>query len=187
MSRANSHRADTVRMPSNRRKTRPVLAALLMLPALTAFAACGTARVATSRPDGQMAAAAGNGLDGSTAPAAACEPARGPGMTVVGAFATTVGGVRQWQAQQIAMDAKRAGRPSSSIGHATWSSERSTGTKAVLCYLDGTIDKAPPPAPDGTATVPFNRAIIAVLEDGSVTAVTLGYQGNIPVHAPPAS
>lgn len=190
MSRADYRRASAVRMPLTRREFPRALVALLFLPLLTAFAACGrdTSRGATSGQDVEIASARGDGSDTSTAPEAACEPDRGPGMMVVGAFDTSVGGVRQWQAEQIAIDLERAGMPSSSgDGQATWSSELSATTNAVLCYLDGTVNKAPPPTPDEPEPVPFNRAVMAVLEDGSVIAVTLGYQGSIPVRPPPRS
>ena len=161
-----------------------MLAAVLVLPSLAAFAACASARGAASGHDGGTASTPVSDPAGNTAPTSACEAARGPGMTVIRAFATTVGGVRQWEAQQTAMDAERAGEPSSSVGQATWSDARSAGTGAVLCYLDGAVAKAPPPTPGGPDPAPFDRVVVAVLDDGSVTAVVLGYRENIPVHAP---
>jgi hypothetical protein len=164
------------------------LLASLML-ALLAVASCagGSSQVATSehdaavKPGSQPAVSA----TASNAPETACESALQPGLTVVRAFGTTVGGVRQWQAQQISRDSARAGEAAPSGSQSTWSSEKSATSKAVLCYLDGTINKAPPQPAGGAAPEPFNRAVVAVLEDGSAIAVTLGYQQNIPVNAPP--
>jgi hypothetical protein len=85
------------------------------------------------------------------------------------------------------MDAERSGEPRSTVAQTTWCRERSDVTTAVLCYFDGPIAKAPPPAPQGTAPTPFDRAVVAVMEDASVTAVALGYRENLPLHAPPRS
>jgi hypothetical protein len=172
-----------------RRRAARVPVALLFLPLLAAVTACGhgTPQAATSGQDVEIASAQSSGPEVSTAPEAACESAGGPESVVIAAFDTTVGGVRQWQAEQVAMDLERAGRPSSEDdGQATWSSELSAATDAVLCYLDGTVNKAPPPTPDGPEPVPFDRAVVAVLEDASVIGVTLGYQDTLPVHAPPS-
>lgn len=133
----------------------------------------------------QPLSASGAPADASTAPATACQPALQPGLTVVGAFDTSVAGIRQWQAQQVSRDAQRSGQASPSGQSTTWSSEQSATAKAVLCYLDGTINKAPPELPSGTVPEPFDRSVVAVLQDGTVIAVSLGSQKNIPVNAPP--
>jgi hypothetical protein len=75
----------------------------------------------------------------------------------------------------------------SSVPRATWSSETSASTEAVLWYLDGAVDKAPPPAPGGPASTPFDREVVAVLSDGSVVGVAAGSAEHLSVHAPPQS
>ena len=177
-------------LPLVRYKSSRALGSLLSLPLVVALAGCGdgTSREPMPGQDVNIAEARNGGLNVNATSEAACEPAHGPGMTVVDAFDTTVGGVRKWQAQQIALDMERTGMPSSEgDGQAPWFSDLSDATAAVLCYLDGTVNKAPPPIPGGRESAPFNRSVVAVLEDGSSIAVTLGYQETIPVHAPPRS
>ena len=51
---------------------------------------------------------------------------------------------------------------------------------AVVCYVDGTIAKSPPVGLDGKVPVPFDRAIVVVV-DGASQLVVAGYRDQLPV------
>jgi len=88
--------------------------------------------------------------------------------SVVGSFNTTVGRVRALE--------PRAGQPQ------RWS-DLAADHLAVLCYIDGEIVKAPPPGPNGEASRPFDRAVVAIV-DGHAELIIAGHQDKLPVQAP---
>ncbi len=109
----------------------------------------------------------GCGLLGEMDPAAVCaEQARenGPDFRVVGSFATTVSKVR-------GLTPGAAGAPPS-----RWP-ELADESPAVVCYLDGSVPKAPP---DGE---PYDRAVIAVAGEHAELIIA-GYGDQLPVVAP---
>lgn len=89
--------------------------------------------------------------------------------TVVASFITTVGSVRTLE-------------PRLSVP-VRWS-DLAPGHPAVLCYIDGQIAKAPPLGPDGEIQVPFDRAVVAVVE-GDAQLIVAGHRNRLPVEAPP--
>ena len=87
---------------------------------------------------------------------------------VVGAFNTTIGAIRSLE--PLAVDPARW--PDLAPDH-----------RAVLCYIDAPIGKAPPPPIDGPPAEPFDRIVVAVV-DGFTQMVAAGYRDRLPVTAP---
>ena len=109
-------------------------------------------------------------------------------LTISSAYETTVAGVRAWRQDQIALDWEASGEegqtaPADAV---PWESERSSDEEATLCYIDGPINKAPPPGPDGDSRGQFTRRVSAVFSDGSSVTVVLGYADTIPDRSPPS-
>jgi hypothetical protein len=113
---------------------------------------------------GSILALAGCGQLGGTDPAAVCaEQARenGPDFRVVGSFATTVSKVRGL---------------TPGAAPARWP-ELVDEAPAVVCYLDGSVPKAPP------GGEPYDRAVIAVAGEHAELIIA-GYRDQLPVEAP---
>lgn len=85
----------------------------------------------------------------------------GPAVQVSGAFATTVGGVRDL---------------TPGVGRGRWP-DLADGSAAVVCYLDGAVAKSPP------GRKPFDRAVIAVAGEHAEQIIA-GYRDQMPVEAP---
>ena len=83
--------------------------------------------------------------------------------TVVGAFATTVGAIRRFEAAPI--------------GQQRWP-KLADGYPAALCYIDGDIRRAV-----GGGDNAFDRAAIGVV-DGDGQVVVAGFRDRLPVRAP---
>ncbi len=113
---------------------------------------------------GSILALAGCGLTGGMDPAAVCaEQARenGPDFVVVGSYATTVSKVRGL---------------TPGAAPARWP-ELVDESPAVVCYLDGSVPKAPP------GGEPYDRAVIAVAGEHA-ELIIFGYRDQLPVEAP---
>lgn len=88
--------------------------------------------------------------------------------TVVGTFGTTVGAIRSLA--PLPQDPIRW--PALAADH-----------PAILCYIDGMIPKAPPPGPNGEIRDPFDRLVIAIVDE-EAELIMAGYQDNLPARAP---
>jgi hypothetical protein len=93
------------------------------------------------------------------------EAARDYNGKVAGAFATTVGRVRR-----TAPDAELF-------------PQVEDGVPATLCYIDADIAKGPPPGPEGQIREPFDRVVLALV-DNQVEVVLAGYRADVPVVDP---
>ena len=102
-------------------------------------------------------------------PATACDAsAREYGGPVVGAFATTIAGLRRVEL--------RDGQPG------RWA-DLPPDHPAVVCYIDAEIPKAPPPGPNGELPDPYDRIVVAVV-DGEAILLQAGYRNALPIEAP---
>lgn len=102
-------------------------------------------------------------LGGIDAAAVCADQAResGPDFRVVGSFATTVGDVRGM---------------TPGAAPVRWP-ELADDFLAVVCYLDGSVPKAPP---DGE---PYDRALIAAAGEHA-ELIMAGYRDQLPIEAP---
>jgi hypothetical protein len=99
---------------------------------------------------------------------ACIEAARGYSGAVVASFSTTVGAIRALEPRAV-----EPGRwPDLAPDHA-----------AILCYIDATIAKGPPPALDGKIRDPYDRVVVGVV-DGKPDMITAGYRDQLHVRAP---
>ena len=106
----------------------------------------------------------GCGVLGGMDPVTVCaEQARenGPDFRVVGAFATTVSEVRDMTPGAVP---------------ARWP-ELAGESAAVVCYIDGSVPKAPP------GDDPYDRAVIVVAGEHAELVIA-GYHDQLPVEAP---
>ena len=86
--------------------------------------------------------------------------------TVAAAFSTTVGRVWGMMPSENGVVASGA----------------KDGTRAYLCYLDGEIPKAPPPA-NGVVQPSFDRSVVVVTDEHAVL-VMAGYRDRVPILDP---
>jgi hypothetical protein len=105
---------------------------------------------------------AGTGTDSAAAQTCAIVASRdyGTSARVVGAFDTTISGLREFSPWLGPLPSGMAD------GHA-----------ATLCYIDGDIPKSPP------GGVPYDRAVVGVI-DGQVVMLIAGYRDSLPVQSP---
>jgi hypothetical protein len=89
--------------------------------------------------------------------------ASGPTFSVAGAFATNVGALRELGDDADAQPELWHGTPSD--------------TRAVICYLDGPVPKAPP------GGEPFDRAVVGIV-GGEAVLLVAGYQDTIKIETP---
>lgn len=54
---------------------------------------------------------------------------------------------------------------------------------AIICYIDGAIQKAPPPPATGPIPPPFDRAVFVVVGSTSIL-IAAGYRQNLPTQSP---
>jgi len=107
-------------------------------------------------------------VPGAQAAQATCEQQAGvygPDFAVAGVFATTVGEIRS--------DWLTTLWPDLGDNH-----------PATLCYLDGPIAKAPPPAESGETNPSFDRAIVGVADDAHTDLLAAGSREILPIVQP---
>lgn len=131
--------------------------------------------VMARRDDGVIAQLGGDSISGSVtrpgddaggAPGDCLAPAEDYG-TVVAAFRSTVGAIRQLGA--VADNPQLA--------------EYADDQKATVCYVDGRVAKSPPPPLSGTPPPSFDRAVLVVVRDVAYF-MAAGYQAKLPIEAP---
>jgi len=140
------------------RRTLVVFAALTLLSA-----ACGEGTSTTVADPSTTAESSG-----AQAAQATCEQqvgVYGPDFAVAGAFATTVGDIRSDWLTPLWPD----------LGD---------GHPATLCYLDGPVAKAPPPAESGETNPSFDRAVVGVADDAHTDLLAAGYRETLPIVQP---
>ena len=115
----------------------------------------------------QLSAACDNFGPPTPAEEACTAPAHDYNGSVVGAFQTTVGAMRNLER---GMDPPR------------WP-ELTPDYPAVLCFIDADIAKGPPPGPGGSIAPSFDRLLVGVV-DGAAEVLIAGYRDQLPVRAP---
>jgi hypothetical protein len=97
------------------------------------------------------------------------------GASLVASVPTTVGEFVHWEENR-----SKSVRPSSP------QRGRVSGERLVMCYYDGTFAGMPmPPAPPNAAPrLPYDRILVAVMNDGTVRLVSAGYRGSLPATGP---
>lgn len=132
--------------------------------------------VMARRDDGVITQAGGDSISGAaTIPGDDAEvgsvDACGGGAlrtgTVVAAFTTTVAEIQQLPV----------------VGDSALLAEYAGEQAATLCYVDGELSEDAAPAPSGTASPSFDRAMLVVVGDATVL-VWRGYQSEMLIQAP---
>jgi hypothetical protein len=122
---------------------------------------------ATSTP-AESASSGEIGQPGSPSTDSCAAAAAGYSGHTIASFVTTIGAIRAMATLGI-----QPGRwPDLADAH-----------PAVLCYVDGRIAKAPPPAASGTAPLTFDRAVVVVIDRESELIIA-GYQEHLPIVVP---